>query len=293
MGLNSTEDHNYLEPLDAGEGPAPPQSPSAESRSVRVILARVSGRGGRVRFGWRLRMPLAAAVAAIAIPGVCAAFFVAGPVFFAGTSNPDEHEAAKLPGVNAAHSHQRSVAVPREVDLATESAAKVDEPKLVEVVEVSEPTGPTERQKNQGAATPLAPAKKPTPGGSRPNADDSMGAANALRAERRWASAAKAYSQIANLHANTAQGSVAALAAGALYLEHLSAPRRALELYKRSLQNSGLSAEATMGIANCYRALGDRSSEITTLKKLLSANPSALLTERVKRRLAALESPKP
>jgi tetratricopeptide (TPR) repeat protein len=86
---------------------------------------------------------------------------------------------------------------------------------------------------------------------------------------------------------------VAALAAASLHLEHLNDAHGALALYQRSLRTSGLSAEAELGIANCYRALADREREIAALRRLITAYPGSLFHERAARRLQALQATRP
>lgn len=117
------------------------------------------------------------------------------------------------------------------------------------------------------------------------NTLDLLKAANQLRRQGRWADAERAYAQIPS--------PVAALAAASLRLEHLNDPRGALRLYQSALRASSLSAEAELGIADCYRALGDRAAEIAALRRLTSAHPDALFHERALRRLQALEAGKP
>lgn len=125
------------------------------------------------------------------------------------------------------------------------------------------------------------------------SAVDALQAANKLRRQGRWADAARAYAQIANDRSGTAQGSVAALAAASLRLEHLNDPRGALRLYQTATHDSDLAAEAQLGIADCYHALGDRDAEMGTLRRLISAYPDALSRERAAQRLQALQSAKP
>jgi tetratricopeptide (TPR) repeat protein len=130
-------------------------------------------------------------------------------------------------------------------------------------------------------------------GARAPSAADLLKAANELRRQGRWAEAERAYSQVATRYGATGQGPVAALAAASLRLEHLGDPKGALRLYQSALGASSLSAEAELGIANSYRALGDRDAELRTLRRLASAYPNAAFHERVEARLRALETGKP
>jgi tetratricopeptide (TPR) repeat protein len=142
-------------------------------------------------------------------------------------------------------------------------------------------------------------AKSPVPhsvselAAASPSAADSLKAANKLRGKGRWSEAAQAYSRIARRYPSSAQGSVAALAAAALYLEHLGDPNTALRYYQRSLKTAGLSAEAQYGIANCYRALGNRQAEARWLDRLVKSVPGGLYSDRAQRRLRVLEGSEP
>jgi tetratricopeptide (TPR) repeat protein len=117
--------------------------------------------------------------------------------------------------------------------------------------------------------------------------------ANQLRRQGRWADAERAYSEVLVTYGATAQGPVAALAAASLRLEHLGDPQGALRLYQTALRSSSLSAEAELGIANCYRALGDRDAEMRALRRLVATHPHAAFHERAAARLRALEAGKP
>jgi hypothetical protein len=64
-------------------------------------------------------------------------------------------------------------------------------------------------------------------------------------------------------------------------------------LYQAALRASSLAAEAQLGIADCYRALGDRGAEIAALRRLSAEHPEALFHERALHRLQALEAGKP
>ena len=125
------------------------------------------------------------------------------------------------------------------------------------------------------------------------SAADLLKAANQLRRQGQWAEAERAYANIARHYGASAQGPVAALAAASLRLEHLSDPRGALRLYQSAKKAPSLSAEAELGVANCYRALGDREAEIAALRRVTAAHPEALFHDRAVRRLQTLESQTP
>ena len=116
-------------------------------------------------------------------------------------------------------------------------------------------------------------------------ATDALQLANQLRRQARWADAARAYTEIAHDYAGTTQGTVAALAAASLELEHQKNPRAALALYQSAANSPALGAEAQLGIADCYHALGDRDAEIAALSRLVANYPNALVRDRAFRRL--------
>lgn len=138
-------------------------------------------------------------------------------------------------------------------------------------------------------SAPSSSVRSPPPNGRPASVADALQAANELRRQARWADAARAYSRIATDYRATAQGSVAALAAAALHLEHLHDARGALRLYQAALAARGVAAEAQLGIADCYHVLGDRDAEVSALDRYVSDYPAALSRERAARRLSALQ----
>lgn len=267
-------DEPLLDALDERSGPALPLSDHAADAAVRAAVSRALPT--RVAPGSRRRISALLLAAALGMTGVAAAFVITQK----GWSGSPAQKAisAPLASVRAlVHSPNRATeAVP--TPSASTAPAQVETPSVV--------NGATDE-----SANPPSPER---PGGARPsNVLDLLKAANQLRRQARWAEAEHAYAQVASAYGNTAQGPVAALAAASLRLEHLGDPRGALVLYQRALRASSLSAEAQLGIADCYRALGERAAEITALQRLTAAHPEALFHERAVRRLRALEAREP
>lgn len=261
----------FLEPLDDREGPALRQSTAQRDAAVRAAVDRALPVRRQVFERRRLSVLLVAA--ALAIPGIGLALILGHPWSAASAPTPTPTTTG---GASLVPSAPREAPRSPPLEPLPEPPGEVDSP--------DEPAAPT---------TPEAGASAPTRGAQPANAQDSLLLANQLRREGRWADAAKAYSRIARVYPGTAQGSVASLAAASLHLEHLNDPRGALGLYQAARKSAGLSAEAELGIANSYRALGDRAGEIAALRRLVSAHPEGLLQQRAQRRLDALLAAKP
>jgi tetratricopeptide (TPR) repeat protein len=245
-----------LEPLDDRDGPA--RRISAEEFDAAVEAAVDRALLPRRRLGRKL--PLLLAAAALCVTGLSAALFVTRPPwagFSSSASTPPAARDTRAPGVTP--------------PVASNPPAASAEPPAVAPV------------KAQG---PAASARSPS-------AADLLQTANQLRRLGRWAEAERTYAQVASSYGGTSQGPVAALAAASLRLEHLGDPRGALRLYQTARRVSSLAAEAELGIANSYRALGEREAEIGALRRVVSAYPQAMFREQAAARLKALEAGKP
>ncbi|MBX3245959.1 MAG: hypothetical protein KF901_02115 [Myxococcales bacterium] len=122
------------------------------------------------------------------------------------------------------------------------------------------------------------------------SADDLLRRANALRSQRRWAEAERAYVEVTSAHSSTHAAYVARVAAAALRLEHLGDPAGAARLYRAAIAHGGgLDAEARHGLARAYARLGRRAEEADTLRGLLHRHPSSPFASAARSRLAALE----
>lgn len=112
--------------------------------------------------------------------------------------------------------------------------------------------------------------------------------ANRLRRAKRWKQADEAYG-LAAQHASSAEAAyVAHVASAGVRLEQLRDPRGALARYRAALQSSprgALDEEIRLGIADAYRALGDREREREALHDFLRAHPSSPLAEQARARL--------
>ncbi len=123
------------------------------------------------------------------------------------------------------------------------------------------------------------------------SAEDLVARANALRGEHRWADAERTYRRVMHEHAGSEPAYVATLAAADLRLRQLHDPREALRLYRAALSarpNGTLDAEARLGVANAFEALGDDANEATALDAFLTAYPTHPLAARARERRAAL-----
>jgi tetratricopeptide (TPR) repeat protein len=264
-----------LEPLDGRDGPALRLADAASTAAIEAALERALPARKVPRFV-RSRKSLLLLAAALSVTGIAAAF-AAGQRWSPGVSTA--HNA----GVPSASLGAGSRAAPRLAEppplasAPTEVAGVASSGEGASSAESARTDSATERTHNVRAGA----------------AADLLKQANQLRRQGQWADAERAYAHIASNYGVSAQGPVAALAAASLRLEHLSDPRGALRLYQSAKKAPSLSAEAELGIANCYRALGDRDAEIAALRRVTSAHPEALFHERAVRRLQALEGQRP
>jgi hypothetical protein len=131
------------------------------------------------------------------------------------------------------------------------------------------------------AAAPAAPVKRTGP-------EEMLRKANDLRAKHHWLDATQLYEQTMRAFPDRAEAYSASVAAALLRLDHLGDPRGALRLFSsavRARPEGALSEEARWGRIESYRALGDRSSETTSLREFVSLYPNSLLAPRARARL--------
>jgi tetratricopeptide (TPR) repeat protein len=143
-----------------------------------------------------------------------------------------------------------------------------------------------------GSQPSAATATKPATKAEGP--EELLARANALRAERRWAAAERAYRKVLSAGASEQQRYVALVAAASLTLQHLGKPAHALALYRSALTlvpKGDLTEEAEFGVAECYRTLGDTTHERAALDRFASDHPDSWLIDGVRRRLAELPPP--
>jgi tetratricopeptide (TPR) repeat protein len=146
------------------------------------------------------------------------------------------------------------------------------------------------------ASAPSKARPAPTAGGESNaqgafDADDLLKLANAQRRQRMWAEAAQTYQRVITLDPQSGRAYVARTAAASLRFEHLGDPRGALALYRAAQEQSPhgpLSEEVMWGIADCYRALGDRTAEVSALRAFVAEHPDSLMRANAERRLADL-----
>ncbi len=125
------------------------------------------------------------------------------------------------------------------------------------------------------------------------SASDLLREANQLRAQSRWADAAKKYDQVVRERADSPEAYPAMVALAKLCLDHLEDPQRALSLYDRALKiapDGSLAEEAGWGRTRALRALGRRDDERNALRAFLSNHPSSLLAGPAAARLKSLDA---
>jgi tetratricopeptide (TPR) repeat protein len=122
---------------------------------------------------------------------------------------------------------------------------------------------------------------------------DLLREANQLRAQARWADAAKKYEQVLRHRVDSPEAYPATVALAKLDVDHLEDPRRALALYDRAMMiapEGSLADEAAWGRTRALRALGRHDDERSALRSFLSRYPSSLLAGLAAERLKNLEA---
>jgi len=169
-----------------------------------------------------------------------------------------------------------------------------------DVAQAPAKTGPIARTAQPAPAPPPlaepqpSAAATPKPSGKPEAPEELLARANALRAERRWAAAERAYRKVLSAGASDQQRYVALVAAASLTLQHLGKPSHALALYRSALTlmpKGDLTEEAEFGVAECYHSLGDTTHERAALRQFAADHPDSWLIDGVHRRLAELDTP--
>lgn len=131
----------------------------------------------------------------------------------------------------------------------------------------------------------------PTTMTNAPRSADLLARANAARRAGEYRRAASIYARVAR--GNGAEAYTAAVAAGALQLEHLNQPRQAARHFRRAarLRPSGpLDLSVRDGLSSAERRLGRTNAERTALQQLIERHPDSNAAARARRRLAEIDS---
>ncbi len=126
------------------------------------------------------------------------------------------------------------------------------------------------------------PARKP---------EDFLDDANRLRAEKRWRDADENYARVWQVAPRSSAAYVARVASAAVRLEHLHDPKTALTRYRAALEQNprgALLEEIRFGIAECYRARGNRAEERKALETFVHDHPGSGLASKARARLEEL-----
>lgn len=127
-----------------------------------------------------------------------------------------------------------------------------------------------------------------------PAPEDLLLMANELRARGRWKEAEGLYLRAIRAQPSSLAAYVARVASGSLRLEHLGNARGALLHFEEALRlqpHGVLSEEARHGIAEAWRALGDRAAETRALNEFLARHPDSPLVATARARLRELSIP--
>ncbi|MCP4676412.1 MAG: PEGA domain-containing protein [Deltaproteobacteria bacterium] len=123
-------------------------------------------------------------------------------------------------------------------------------------------------------------------------AGDILKRAQSLRASRDWSGAADMYRLVARRFPMSAEARTGAVSLGAIQLNHLGEPQRALEGFDAYLSRSpsgALAPEAALGRAKALGVLGRTHEEASALRDFLRRFPSSLNAPQARRRLAEMQ----
>jgi hypothetical protein len=117
--------------------------------------------------------------------------------------------------------------------------------------------------------------------------------AQTLASQKKWTRAARSYSQLIQRFPKRKEARTSLVSLGLIYLDRLGRPAHALTLFERYLALSGrqaLDQEALEGKVRALRRLGRTAAEKKAIVQFLERFPFALGAQKMKKRLAELDS---
>jgi tetratricopeptide (TPR) repeat protein len=278
---------DLFEPLDGEAGPARRIS---RQRSAALVMAALEAGNrespARPRVPGK-RPPVWLVVGAVLLTGAAAATVWA----LARSERAPESQMAQS---------QPEASLPESAAVAPAQAARA-EPQAPASAAVSTPRVPVMATPLEGLprdSTPPAARKQRSetpariPAAAAP--EDLLREANGLRAGGRWKDAEALYLRVIREQPSSLAAYVARVASGSLRLEHLGNARGALRQFQEALrlQPQGvLAQEVRHGIAEAWRALGDKAAEARALEDFLTHHSDSPLGTSARARLRELSSP--
>ncbi|ADO70806.1 tetratricopeptide repeat protein [Stigmatella aurantiaca] len=177
---------------------------------------------------------------------------------------------------------------PMPADVSPPAAPEAPAPAHVE------PPPEEAREDTQEALPPPEPPRKESRPARILAPEDLLRMANAHRIAGRWKEAEALYQRVIRAHPKGMSAYVARVASGSLRLEHLGDARGALRQFQEALRqqpNGVLSHEASHGVAEAWRALGDKAQEARALEQFLAHHPDSPLEAAARKRLRELSRP--
>jgi hypothetical protein len=153
---------------------------------------------------------------------------------------------------------------------------------------------PSRTSRKHAVRAPDEPTAAPRPPPALPAdapAEDVLALANQRRKEHAWRDADALYRRVIRRYPRTDAAVVAEVASATLHLEHLNDAAGALAGYRRALDArpaGALGEEARWGIAEAFRAVGDRKGEAFALRVFLQSHPRSAMAPTARKRLAEL-----
>jgi tetratricopeptide (TPR) repeat protein len=256
--------------LDARPGPARRLGPAEERLLIERAMAAHLAPNVSASRGHRWRLAAVAGVAILAVGGGAMASFLAFRRFFVV---PASVIVGRAPAPRAPARRHAHAVVPAAAPVAPTAATSPT---------TEEPVAPVARMAPVDERAAPAVAPRPAP--------DDLAAANRLRERGAVRQAHAAYARQAARTPNSPAALTASLAAANLELERLGQPRQALARFERIVEvgSGGLAEEASLGIAECHRRLGDPTAEGEALRQFLARFPGSLWRARAEARLQHL-----
>jgi TolA-binding protein len=144
---------------------------------------------------------------------------------------------------------------------------------------------------DSGSTTPdrIGDGARPTSGRETP--DQILARAQALRKQRDWSGAARAYRKLVQEFPRSGQARTARVSLGVIQLRHLGQPGKALRNFNAYLEaapSGALAPEAIYGRASAFRAQGRTDLEAAALSDLVARFPGSIRAPAARERLKQL-----
>ena len=141
---------------------------------------------------------------------------------------------------------------------------------------------------------PAVPKKKvgDALGVKKPGPSDLLKIARQKRNQKDWNGAISTYHELLNNFTSSGEAEISAISLAEIYLEHKGNPGKALKYYKKyRTENPGgpLVKQASYGIIQCYRKMGNVEKEVEEIDNFINKFPGDIYTNKFKERLEDIQ----